>query len=95
MTDIRGIHHEVSEPRFNETDGYWYQRVRQVDEHGNLVGTGDQLIRLPNRGSTDGHFSTNVDFAKLGKLAGDVGQVVVGAVRRDPGIAARGTIAFG
>ena len=44
MADIRGIHYEVSEPIWNEADGYYYQRRRQVDGQGNLVGVGEERI---------------------------------------------------
>ena len=73
MTDIRGIHYEISKPTLNETDGYYYQRVRQVDEQGNLVGIGDQRIRLRNPNSLDGQTQRDLDWSKLGKLGGDVG----------------------
>ena len=75
MTDIRGIHYETSKPVLNEDDGYYYQRRRQVDDHGNLVGTGDQRIRLQNPGSKDGQYRPGLDWGKLGTLGGDVGQI--------------------
>jgi hypothetical protein len=94
MTDIRGIHYEISKPILNDADGYYYQRRRQVDDHGNLVGEGDQLIRLQKPGSQDGQYVPGLDWAKIGKLGGDVGQVGYGIVRRDPAAAARGASSF-
>jgi hypothetical protein len=94
MTDIRGIHYEISQPVFNKDDGFWYQRRRQVDENGNLVGIGDQLVRLPNPNSLDGRFATNFDLAKFGNMAGDVGQIVRGFARKDVRTAAKGAISF-
>lgn len=38
MTNINGIHYEISKPVRNKKDGYYYQRVRQVDDKGNVVG---------------------------------------------------------
>jgi hypothetical protein len=94
MTDIRGIHYEISLPVLNRDDGYYYQRVRQVDNQGNLVGTGDQLIRLPNRGSSDGQYEPSLDLLKLGKAGGDVGAIGYGILKRNPGAAARGVFGF-
>jgi len=71
MSDIRGIRYEISKPKLNETDGYYYQRRRQVDGQGNLVGTGDELIRLSKLGSKDGQYETDLDWPKVGKLGGD------------------------
>ena len=39
MTDIRGIHYELSKPFFNKEDGYWYQR--HVDD-GQVAPNGHQ-----------------------------------------------------
>ena len=94
MTDIRGIHYEIPKPVRNDTDGYWYQRRRQVDGQGNLVGIGDQLIKLPNQGSKDGQYEPGLDWVKIGKLGGDAGQVGYGIIRRDAGAAARGAMSF-
>jgi hypothetical protein len=94
MTDIRGIHYEISQPVWNSNDGYWYQRRRQVDENGNLVGIGDQLIKLPNPNSRDGQFVPNLDLAKFGNMAGDVGQIVRGFAKKDVRTAAKGAISF-
>jgi hypothetical protein len=95
MSDIRGIHYEISKPKLNETDGYYYQRRRQVDGQGNLVGTGDERIRLSKPGSTDGRYATDLDWAKLGKMGGDVGQIGIGALKRDPRAITNGAMSFG
>jgi hypothetical protein len=95
MTDIRGIHYEISEPKLNETDGHYYQRVRQVDGQGNLVGIGEQRVKLPNLNSTDGQYQRDLDWLKLGKLGGDVGQIGIGALKRDPRMITNGAISFG
>src|SRR5581483_11024058 len=94
MADIRGIHYEISKPVLNPTDGYYYQRIRQVDDQGNLVGIGDQRIMLANPNSTDGHYVRDLDWAKIGKLGGDVGQAGVGVFKRDPRMIAKGTTSF-
>jgi len=94
MTDIRGIHYEISEPVFNKDDGFWYQRRRQVDGQGNLVGIGDQPIKLPNPNSLDGQYEPNLDLVKLGKLGGDFGQIGYGIIKRDPGATARGAFSL-
>jgi hypothetical protein len=39
MTDVRGIHYEISKPKLNPDDGHYYQRVRQVDDQGTGVLT--------------------------------------------------------
>ncbi len=59
MTDINGIHYEISKPVKNQKDGYFYQRVRQVDDKGNVVGFGDQMIRSARPESQDGLFDQN------------------------------------
>jgi hypothetical protein len=79
----------------NEADGYYYQRVRQVDENGNLVGIGDQRIRLRNPGSTDGQTAPNIDLLKVGKMGGDIGQIGIGIFKRDPRMVAKGATSFG
>ena len=94
MTNIRGIHYEISKPVHNDVDGYYYQRRRQVDDHGNLVGIGDQLLRLQNPGSQDGQYRPDLDWAKLGNLGGDVGQIGVGVFKRDPRMIAKGATSF-
>jgi hypothetical protein len=95
MTDIRGIHYEISKPVLNDRDGHYYQRVRQVDENGNLVGIGDQRIQLSKPNSLDGQYQRDLDWSKLGKLGGDVGQVGIGALKRDPRMITNGAISFG
>lgn len=70
MTDIRGIRYEISKPVKNLDDGFYYQRVRQVDGQGNLLGIGDQLIKLPNPDSTDGRYVPSIDLSKLGTMGG-------------------------
>jgi hypothetical protein len=52
--NIRGIHHEISKPRKSPYDGYYYQRVRQVDDRGSLVGTGEQTHKSASPDSSDG-----------------------------------------
>lgn len=32
MSDIRGIRYEISKPKLNEIDGYYYQRASGLDE---------------------------------------------------------------
>jgi hypothetical protein len=95
MTDIRGIHYEYSKPVRSDTDGHYYQRVRQVDENGRLVGIGDQVLRSVSPGSTDGLATRPPDLGKLGRTAGDIGQMGWGAWRRNPGTVAGGAIRFG
>lgn len=63
MTDINGIHYEISKPVQNLDDGHWYQRVRQVDGNGNVVGFGDQMIRSARPDSRDGLFDPNGNVA--------------------------------
>jgi hypothetical protein len=65
--NIRGIHHEISKPRKSPYDGYYYQRVRQVDDRGNLVGTGEQTHKSASPDSSDGLVEPSVDLLKLGK----------------------------
>jgi hypothetical protein len=63
---IRGIHYEVSKPVQNKVDRYYYQRVRQVDGDGNLVGVGEQIHRSANPDSEDGLIARPIDLGKLG-----------------------------
>ena len=81
MTDrnIRGIHYEISKPVKNPYDGYYYQRVRQVDESGNLVGIGEQVHRSPTPESPDGLVVPSIDLEKVGKASGHVAQMAFGA----------------
>ena len=95
MTDIRGIHYEYSPPVRNRDDGHYYQRVRHVDENGKLVGIGDQVRRSVSPDSTDGLAIRPLDPGKVGRVAGDVGQMAWEAVRRNPGTVAGGAIRFG
>jgi hypothetical protein len=82
-SSIHGIHYEVSKPVQNWTDGYYYQRVRQVDGNGNLVGIGEQIHRSARPGSEDGLFASPLDLGKLGILAGDAGQTLYGGIAKD------------
>ena len=95
MSDIRGIHYEISKPKLNDTDGYYYQRRRQVDGQGNLVGIGDERIQLPKPNSLDGQYQRDIDWSKLGKLGGDFGQIGIGALKRDPRMITNGAVSFG
>src|SRR5947209_2858277 len=94
MTENRGIHYEISKPVRNEYDGYYYQRIRQVDEDGNLVGEGDQWRRLPNPNSEDGRTETDLDWSKIGKLGVDAGQIGWGVLKRDPRTITKGAYSF-
>lgn len=67
--NIRGIHYEISKPKLSPYDGHYHQRVRQVDEYGNLVGIGEESHKSPAPGSTDGLFVPSIDPLKLGKAA--------------------------
>jgi hypothetical protein len=95
MTDIRGIHFEYSKPVRRDSDGHFYQRARQVDENGKLVGVGDLLGRSVNLESTDGLAVRPADPAKVGRIAGDVGQMAWGLWKRSPGAVAGGAVRFG
>jgi hypothetical protein len=94
-SSIHGIHYEVSKPVLNRVDGYFYQRVRQVDGAGNLVGVGEQIHRSANPRSKDGLFARPIDLAKLGVLAMDAGQTVFGGIAGDVRTAAIGATKFG
>lgn len=59
MTNINGIHYEISKPIRNQKDGYYYQRFRQVDDKGNVVGSGDQMFRSARPDFQDGLFDPN------------------------------------
>ena len=89
---IRGIHYEISKPRQSPYDMYYYQRVRQVDENGNLVGIGEQVYRSAEPDSAYGLVGRPIDVVKLGKLTGSVGQTVFGYLRRDPKVMAEGAM---
>jgi hypothetical protein len=92
MSDIRGIHYEISEPLQSPHDGYYYQRVRQVDENGNLVGIGEEVHRSVAPGSSDGLVGRSIDLGKIGTLALDVGKMAFGGVTRKPGTFASGAV---
>lgn len=77
---IRGIRYEISRPVRSPYDGHYYQRVRQVDENGNLVGIGEQVHRSAKPGSADGLVGRSIDVVKLGKLTGNVGKMAFGYV---------------
>lgn len=79
----RGIHYEISKPKESPYDGYFYERVRQVDQHGNLVGIGEQVHRSPKPGSTDGMVATSFDQGRAFDFVHGLGQVVLGG-RKNP-----------
>jgi hypothetical protein len=62
-------------PSLTKTDGYWYQRRRQVDSQGNLVGIGEERIQLPKPNSLDGQYQRDLDWSKLGKLGETSGRL--------------------
>lgn len=93
-SSIHGIHYEVSGPVKNRSDGYFYQRVRQVDGNGNLVGIGEQIHRSTNPGSEDGLFARPIDLAKLGSVAMGAGQTLIGGLVGDLRTAAIGATKF-
>lgn len=96
MSDnINGIHYEISKPKQNPNDGYYYQRVRQVDDKGNLVGVGEQTFRSAQPDSTDGLFGLSIDLAKAGSASMDIGQVGWGIFRKDPRTAVAGATKLG
>lgn len=96
MSDgIRGIHYEISEPVQNPVDGYYYQRVRQVDVGGNLVGVGEQVFKSVQPDSTDGLIGLPVDLGKLGSVMGDIGQVAWGALSKNLRSAVAGAAKLG
>jgi hypothetical protein len=94
MSGIRGIHYEFSKPLRNPDDGHYYQRIRQVDENGNLVGIGEEVHRSVRPDSTDGLTMLPIDLGKLGSLAGDIGQMAWGGLTRKPGTFAGGALKF-
>jgi hypothetical protein len=89
--NIRGIHYEISEPK-KGPDGYHYQRVRQVDERGNLVGIGEQRLRSE---SEDGLVAPSIDLANASKSAGHLAKVIWGILKRNPAEIATGGAELG
>lgn len=90
--NIRGIHYEISKPKRNPYDGYYYQRVRQVDEQGNLVGVGEQLHRSPSPGSADGLVVPSIDLMNIGSAAWHVAKTGRALATRDFRTAAEGGV---
>lgn len=78
--NIRGIHYEISEPKPGP-DGYYYQRVRQVDERGNLVGIGEQVHRSA---SEDGLVVPSVDLMNAGRATWHGLKTLAGILGRNP-----------
>jgi len=93
MTNINGIHYEISEPVQNQNDGYFYQRYRQVDDKGNVVGSGDRMIRSARPDSQDGLFDPNGNVAAGFRTAygtARVAQILAGILLRKPAWVADG-----
>jgi len=82
--NIRGIHHEISKPKKSPYDGYYYQRVRQVDERGNLVGSGEQRFQSPRQDSEDGLVKPSIDLANAGEATAHTLKALWGILRRNP-----------
>lgn len=83
MSDIRGIHYEISKPVRNPYDGYYYQRIRQVDDQGNLVGIGEYVQRSSAPNSRDALVGPGLDLTKAGKTLGDAGRAALGLLWRN------------
>jgi hypothetical protein len=91
MSDSRSVlfgnmQYQISEPTQNE-DGYYYQRVRQIDRDGNLVGDGEFIAKSAQPDSTDGLFDPN-GGRQAGYIAArsayDIGRMAAGAALRKP-----------
>jgi hypothetical protein len=91
MSDINGIHYEISKPVKNPADGYYYQRVRQVDDKGNLVGAGEQIFRSVRPDSSDGLFDRRIDVGRGLELLKDMGVVGYGFLFKNPLSRTQGT----
>src|SRR6266568_2856822 len=89
--NINGIHYEISPPVRNKDDGYYYQRVRQVDAKGNLVGVGEQTFRSVRPGSKDGLFDRRIDPTQVGALLKDLGTAGFGFIFKSPTARTQGT----
>lgn len=79
--NVRGIHYEISEPKQSPYDGYWYQRVRQVDERGDLVGIGEQVLRSASK---DGLVVPSVDLMNAGRATWHGLKTLAGILGKNP-----------
>ncbi|MBR1120084.1 hypothetical protein JQ628_01060 [Bradyrhizobium lablabi] len=63
MSDSRSVifgdlQYQISKP-IQHPNGYYYQRVRQIDRNGNLVGDGEVIVRSSGPDSQAGLFDPN------------------------------------
>jgi hypothetical protein len=53
------MQYQISKPEQYGKDGYYYQRVRQLDRGGQLVGSGEFIVKSARPDSQDGLFDPN------------------------------------
>jgi hypothetical protein len=81
------IQYQTSEPVQNPNDKYYYQRSRQVDREGKVVGTGEEIFRSAQPESKDGLLDPNRGFEHayaLGTHLADLSKVIFGLVGENP-----------